>query len=196
MIPKLKENRRTKTQKAKPNQIKNQKYIEKQHDNEHEPNHLRDKKSPDKMTITPENIIEYTSEIEDNTDKQNEKTNKKRQVNQHLINNQNITQRKNKPQKFQNNTNKELYWIDNLPPDLTVENYATLNNKEQKHSQSSNTKYQSSQNITVIKETPISQQPAIKENEIDFLTPPIISRPYQSSPPDLIDTFTPTVTQK
>lgn len=33
------------------------------------------------MTITPENIIEYTSENEDNTDKQNEKTNKKRQVN-------------------------------------------------------------------------------------------------------------------
>ena len=58
MILKLKENRRTKTQKAKPNQIKNQKYIEKQHDNEHEPNHLRNKKSPDKMTITPENIIE------------------------------------------------------------------------------------------------------------------------------------------
>ena len=84
MILKLKENRRTKTQKAKPNQIKNQKYIEKQHDNEHEPNHLRNKKSPDKMTITPENIIEYTSEIEDNTDKQNEKTNKKRQVNQHF----------------------------------------------------------------------------------------------------------------
>ena len=67
MIPKLKENRRTKTQKAKPNQIKNQKYIEKQHDNEHEPNHLRNKKSPDKMTITPENITEYTSEIEDKT---------------------------------------------------------------------------------------------------------------------------------
>ena len=134
MILKLKENRRTKTQKAKPNQIKNQKYIEKQHDNEHEPNHLRNKKSPDKMTITPENIIEYTSEIEDNTDKQNEKTNKKRQVNQHFINNQNITQRKNQPQKFQNNTNKELYWIDNLPPDLTEENYSTLKNKEQKHS--------------------------------------------------------------
>ena len=134
MILKLKENRRTKTQKAKPNQIKNQKYTEKQHDNEHEPNHLRNKKSPDKMTITPENIIEYTSEIEDNTDKQNEKTNKKRQVNQHFINNQNITQRKNQPQKFQNNTNKELYWIDNLPPDLTEENYATLKNKEQKHS--------------------------------------------------------------
>ena len=29
------------------------------------------------MTITPKSIIEYTSEIEDNTDKQNEKTNKK-----------------------------------------------------------------------------------------------------------------------
>ena len=148
------------------------------------------------MTITPENIIEYTSENEDNTDKQNEKTNKKRQVNQHFINNQNITQRKNQPQKFQNNTNKELYWIDNLPLDLTEENYTTLNDKEQKHSQPSNTKYQSSQNITVIRETLISQQPAIKENEIDFLTPPIISRPYQSSTPDLIDTSTPTVTQK
>ena len=105
------------------------------------------------MTITPENIIEYTSEIEDNTDKQNEKTNKKRQVNQHFINNQNITQRKNQPQKFQNNTNKELYWIDNLPPDLTEENYATLKNKEQKHSAfkykiSVITKYNSNQRNT------------------------------------------------
>ena len=33
------------------------------------------------MTITPENVTEYTSEIEDNTDKQNDTTNKKRQVN-------------------------------------------------------------------------------------------------------------------
>ena len=47
--------------------------------------------------------------------------------------------------------------------------------------------------MTVIKETLISQQPANKENEIDFLTPPIISKPYQSSTPDLIDTSTPTV---
>ena len=49
--------------------------------------------------------------------------------------------------------------------------------------------------MTVIKETLISQQPANKENEIDFLTPPIISKPYQSSTPDLIDTSTLTVTQ-
>lgn len=34
---------------------------------------------------TPENVIECTTEIEDNTDKQNEKKKYKRQVNKHQL---------------------------------------------------------------------------------------------------------------
>ena len=148
------------------------------------------------MTITPENITEYTSEIEDNTDKQNDTTNKKRQVNQHLFNNQNITQRKTRPQQTQNKKNKNLYWIDNLPPDVTEDNYPTLNNNnKQKQPPPSKPNTQTSQDITIIEETPISQQPTKEENEIDFLSPMIISKPYQSSTPDPIDTLTPTVNQ-
>ena len=105
----------------------NQKHIEKQHNSENNIDKQNQRK-PTKMTITPENITEYTSEIEDNTDKQNDTTNKKRQVNQHLFNNQNITQRKTRPQQTQNKKNKNLYWIDKLPPDVTEDNYPTLNN--------------------------------------------------------------------
>ena len=50
---------------------------------------------------------------------QNERSNTKRQADEHLTNNQNITQRKKQPQKIQNKTNEELYWIDNLSPELT-----------------------------------------------------------------------------
>ena len=57
------------------------------------------------MTITPEDVINYTSHIEDNTDEQNEKTNNKSISNQNLINNPNITQRKRRPQKNQNSNN-------------------------------------------------------------------------------------------
>ena len=39
----------------------------------------------------------------------------------------------------------------------------------------------------MIEETPISQQPANEENDIDFLTLPLISKPYQSTPPNPID---------
>ena len=109
------------------------------------------------MTIIPENVINYTSDIEDNADEQNEKTNNKSKVNQNLINNQNVTQRKNRPQKNQNNKNKQLYWIDNLPPQLSQENYPPLTtNKNQKDSQPPSTNIQPSQNKTIIEETPIS----------------------------------------
>ena len=43
------------------------------------------------MTITPENVVNYTSEIEEKADEQNEQTNNKSKVNQHLINNQKVT---------------------------------------------------------------------------------------------------------
>ena len=106
------------------------------------------------MTITTENVIEYTTVIEDNIDKQNEKSNTKRQVNEHLTNNQNITHRKKQPQKIQNKTNKEPYWIDNLPPELTVENYPTLKIKKGQQKQITTAQTQPSQNITIIKEHP------------------------------------------
>lgn len=71
----------------------NQKHIAKQHDLENNIDN-QNKRKPTKMTITTENAINYTSDIEDNTDEQNEKTNNKSKVNQHQINNQNVTQRK------------------------------------------------------------------------------------------------------
>ena len=54
------------------------------------------KKRPTKMTITTENLIEYdTSQVKDNEEQPNNmQTNTKRQVNRHLPNNQNITERK------------------------------------------------------------------------------------------------------
>ena len=114
-----------------------------------------------------------------------------------MFNNQNITQRKTRPQQTQNKKNKNLYWIDNLPPDVTEDNYPTLNNNNnrQKQPPPSKPNTQTSQDITIIEETPISQQPTKEENEIDFLSPMIISKPYQSSTPDPIDTLTPTVNQ-
>ena len=148
------------------------------------------------MAIIPENVINYTAEIEDNTDEQNENTVNKSKVNQNLFNNHNVTQRKNRPQKNQNNKNKQLYWIDNLPPQLSQENYPPLTtNKNQKDSEPPSTNIQPSQNKTTIEETPISQQPANEENDIDFLTSPFISKPYQSTTPNPIDTSTPTATQ-
>ena len=91
------------------------------------------------MTITPEKVVNYTSEIEEKADEQNEQTNNKNKVNQHLINNQNVTKRKNRQQKNQNNKNKQLYWINNLPPQLSQENYTPLTtNKNQKDSQTFN----------------------------------------------------------
>ena len=56
-------------------------------------------------------------------------------------------------------------------------------------------KTQPSQNITIIKETLISQKPAIQNNEIDFLTPPFISKPYKSTTPEPIDTSTPIINE-
>ena len=173
----------------------NQKHIEKQHNSENNIDKQNQRK-PTKMTITPENITEYTSEIEDNNDKQNDTTNKKRQVNQQLFNNQNITQRKTRPQQTQNKKNKNLYWIDNLPPDVTEDNYPTLNNNsKQKQPPPLKPNTQTSQDTTIIEETLISQQPTNEENEIDFLSPTIISKPYQSSTPDPIDTLSSTVNQ-
>ena len=154
----------------------NQKHIAKQHDLENNIDN-QNKRKPTKMTITTENAINYTSDIEDNTDEQNEKTNNKSKVNQHQINNQNVTQRKKRPQKNQNSKTKQLYWIDNLPRQLSQENYPPLTtNKNQKDSQSPNTNIQSSQNKIIIEETPISQQPVNEENDIDFPTPPIPSQ--------------------
>ena len=173
----------------------NEKHIEKQHNLENNIDKQNQRK-PTKITITPESVIEYTSEIEDNSDKQNDTTNKKRQVNQHLFNNQNITQRKTRPQQTQNKKNKNLYWIDKLPPDVTEDNYPTLNNNnKQKQPPPSKPNTQTSQDITIIEETPVSQQPTNEENEIGFLSPPIISKPYQLSTPDPIDTLTPTANQ-
>ena len=85
----------------------NQKHIEKQHELENNID-MEDKRKPTKMTITPENVINYTSHIEDNTDEQNEKTNNKSKSNQNLINNPNVTQRKSRPQKNQNNNNNYI----------------------------------------------------------------------------------------
>ena len=148
------------------------------------------------MTINPEIVINYTSDIEDNTDEQNEEINNKSKSNQNFINNPNVTKRKSRPQKNQNNNNKQLYYIDNLPPQLSQENYPPLTtNKNQNDAQQININIQSSQNKTIIEETPISQQPTNEENDIDSLTPPVVSKPFRSTTPKPIDTPTPTTTQ-
>ena len=83
-----------------------------------------------------------------------------------------------------------------IPPQLSQENYPPLTtNKNQSDSQQINTNIQSSQHKTIIKETPISQQPINKENDIDFLTPPVVSKPFRSTTLKPIDTPTPTTTQ-
>ena len=173
----------------------NQKHIEKQHELENNIDN-QNKRKPTKMTINPENVINYTSDIEDNTDEQNEKTNNKSKSNQNLINNPNVTQRKSRPQKNQNNNNKQLYYIDNVPSQLSQENYPPLTtNKNQNDAQQININIQSSQNKTIIEETPISQQPTNEEDDIDSLTPPVVSKPFRSTTPKPIDTPTPTTTQ-
>lgn len=67
---------------------------------------------------TPENVIECTTEIEDNTDKQNEKK-KIQKTSKQTPTYQNISQRKKQPQKIENKTKKEQYWVDKLPPEIT-----------------------------------------------------------------------------
>ena len=173
----------------------NQKHIEKQHDSENNTENQNNRK-PTKMTINPEIVINYTSDIEDNTDEQNEEINNKSKSNQNFINNPNVTKRKSRPQKNQNNNNKQLYYIDNLPPQLSQENYPPLTtNKNQNDAQQININIQSSQNKTIIEETPISQQPTNEEDDIDSLTPPVVSKPFRSTTPKPIDTPTPTTTQ-
>ena len=54
---------------------------------------------------------------------------------------------------------------------------------------------QSSQNITIIKETSISQQPENEDNKLDFLSPPVISKTFTSATPVTIDTSTPAVNE-
>ena len=68
-------------------------------------------------------------------------------------------------------------------------------NKNQNDAQQINTNIQSSQNKTIIKETPISQQPINQENDIDFLTPPVVCKPFGSTTPKPIDTPFPTITE-
>ena len=55
----------------------NHKHIEKQHHIENN-TYNENKIKPTNMTITSKNVIEYTLEIEDNTDKQNEKNRQKK----------------------------------------------------------------------------------------------------------------------
>lgn len=151
------------------------------------------------MTFNQNKTIK--TQNEDNIEKQNEKTNTKRQVNKHSTNNQNITQRKKQPQKIQHKTNKEQYWIDNLPPELTEKDFPTLttnntqqnSNRKEKQPQGTTTimQKQPSQGITIIKETLISQQPQNEDNEVDFLSPPAIPKPHKTITPDPIDSSTP-----
>ena len=51
------------------------------------------------------------------------------------------------------------------------------------------------QDTTIIQETPISQQPPNQENELEFLSPPVVSKLSTSTTPDTINTSTTTVNQ-
>ena len=130
------------------------------------------------MTLRMENLIEYNTPREKENEKQLNtiQTNTKRHVNWHLPNNQNITERKKQRIHTQNTKSKEEYWVDNLLPKLTEQNFPTLtqnNNSgtdQQTHDKTTNKKQvQPSQNITIVEETPISQQPQTYKTEIEFL---------------------------
>ena len=51
------------------------------------------------------------------------------------------------------------------------------------------------QDTTITQETPISQQPPNQENELEFLSPPVVSKLSTSTTPDTINTSTTTVNQ-
>ena len=149
-----------------------------------------------------DNQIIYNTDIEENITNQTEKiqTNTKRQVNKHLTNNANVTQRK-KQKNTHHSNNSEQIWIDNLPPPVTEENFPQLDNttKQQKQKQKGDEKQQptttqQSQNITIIQETPISQQPQHEEEEIQFLSLAVITKPNQPTP-DPIDSSKPKINE-
>ena len=143
-------------------------------------------------------------------EKQNENTptNTKRQVNQHLQNNQNnITNRRNQPVQKQTQ-NKEEYWIDNIPPELTEKHFPPINQKDtlrqndkqhnQEQQQQETTvieeKPQSRipQGITVIQETSESQLPQQNDKDLQFLSPPMVVT-ISTKTPEAINTSTPTI---
>lgn len=132
---------------------------------------------PTKMTLRMENLIEYNTPCEKENEKQLNtiQTNTKRHVNWHLPNNQNITERKKQRIQTQNRKSKEEYWVDNLLPKLTEQNFPTLtqnnNTGTDQQTQDKTTKKQDqpSQSIAIVKETPISQQLHTYKTGIEFL---------------------------
>ena len=97
---------------------------------------------------------------------------------------------------------KEEYWIDNLPPKLTEQNYPTLSqnsntdtNQQIQHKSTNKNQDQLPQNITIVEETPISQQLQADKNDIEFLSPPIITKTFTSTTPDTIDTLTRSISE-
>ena len=173
---------------------------------------LVNKKRPTKITITiTENQIDYnTSTNKKQTENQieNMQNNTKNQVNKHLTNNnQNITQRKKQHSKLtthqtMRNTKLTTFLLNflkkithHLTP-ITHNRIKTIKIKKNNHKptrQKNQKSEQSSQNIKIIKETPISQQPQNEDNELDFLSPPVISKTFTSITPDTINTSRPTV---
>ena len=136
--------------------------------------------------------------------------NRKRHVNAHIPNNQkNITHRRNRRQNKQNTNNKEEYWIDNFPPENTDQNYPPfINNFTQQNTEQTNQDQQHKTTIieettitqqpqpetTITEGTPISQQPTNAENDIDFLSPPMVStKKITSMISEAINTSTPTL---
>ena len=70
------------------------------------------------------------------------------------------------------------YWIDNVSPPHTYTHPS-----------------KATKDTTIIQETPISQQPPNQENELEFLSPPVVSKLSTSTTPDTINTSTTTVNQ-
>ena len=166
--------------------------------NEQEQN--KHKKRPTKVTITGDYQIIYNTDTKENTNNQIKKAqiHTKRQVNKHLTNNTNITQRK-KQKNANHPPNTEQIWIDNLPPPVTEENFPQLDTttKQQKQKEDENqqpTTTQQSEIITIIQETPISQQPQHDEEDTEFLGSVITSKPNQSTL-DPMDLSTPIINE-
>ena len=60
--------------------------------------------------------------------------------------------------KKQNTDNLHEYWIDNIPPELTKTNYPPINKTNHATKHTPTTEAQQQHEVTVIKETPLSQE--------------------------------------
>ena len=133
-----------------------------------------------------------------NNNNQNEQTNKqsksKKQVNNHLQQNYtNITQRKRRKNKTEDDKSPPTFNNENYPP-LTENTTENNTDKSPTIIEETPIQQQPTPDKTVIEETPIFQLPSSTDENIEFLSPPMVSTTaISTSTPETIDTSTPTI---